>query len=140
MSDELERLMARVHPGLGTFAYRGTEVPSIILEGRRFDEIISQVAGKATSVDTDLNILQDGLGHIFVEIAMKFSVGEIVEKILIDATVSLKFFELLAETSMLALSSPDSASGGENVFMIQLPRPERVSDALEIIRKGLKKR
>ena len=42
----------------------------------------------------------------------------------------LLFFESLAKTSMLALSSPKSHYGKDNVFMIQLPRPEKAQDAL----------
>jgi hypothetical protein len=38
---------------------------------------------------------------------------------------------------MLALSSPKSHYGKDNVFMIQLPRPEKAEDALEIIERGL---
>ena len=49
----------------------------------------------------------------------------------------LIFFESLAKTSMLALSSPKSNYGKDNVFMIQLPRPEKAQDALEIIRDAL---
>jgi hypothetical protein len=39
---------------------------------------------------------------------------------------------------MLALSSPHSQIGQENVFMIQLPKPERAVNALDVIRRGLK--
>jgi hypothetical protein len=38
---------------------------------------------------------------------------------------------------MLALSSPHSQIGKDNVFMIQLPRPEKIANALDIIKKGL---
>jgi hypothetical protein len=51
----------------------------------------------------------------------------------------VEFFEALAETSMLALSSSNSQYGESNVFMIQLPKPERAQNALDIIRKGLHK-
>ena len=99
---------------------------------------MSRVAGKALSINTDLNILQDGLGHVFVEIVLTFSQGGIVEKILVNANKDILFFESLAKTSMLALSSPKSSYGKDNVFMIQLPKPEKAEDALEIIEKGLK--
>ena len=51
----------------------------------------------------------------------------------------MNFFEALAENTMIALSSPNSQYGSTNVFMIQLPKPERAQNALEIIRKGLHK-
>ena len=38
---------------------------------------------------------------------------------------------------MLALSSPHSEVGKENVFMIQLPRPEKAVNALDIIKRGI---
>ena len=48
----------------------------------------------------------------------------------------MEFFELLAKTAMLALSSPPEL-GKENIFMIQLPKPEKAINALAIIKKGL---
>ena len=137
MSDELEKLIAQSHDDVTTFDFEGNEVPCIILEEKKYDEILSKVAGKSLSINTDLNILQDGLGHVFVEIVLTFSEGGIVEKLMINANKHLLFFQSLAKTSMLALSSPKSHYGKENVFMIQLPRKEKAEVALEIIEKGL---
>ena len=136
-NDEIRRLEERVHKQVTTFDYDGTTVPCIILEEKKFEEIMQKIAGKPISVDSNLNILQDGLGHVFVEIVLTFSNGGIHEKILLNANKSFEFFESLAKTSMLALSSPHSHFGRENVFMIQLPRPEKASSALDIIRKGI---
>ncbi|MBT8172556.1 MAG: hypothetical protein KJN83_00655, partial [Nitrosopumilus sp.] len=85
----------------------------------------------------DLNILQDGLGNVFVEVVLTFSKGNIVEKFMINAKTHLDFFTTLSKTSMFALSSPKSNYGKDNVFMIQLPRPEKAQDALEIIKNAL---
>jgi len=137
MSDELKKLSEQVHDGVTTFDFDGKNVPCIILDERKYDEIISKVAGKPLSINTDLNILQDGLGHVFVEIFLTFSQGGIAEKLLINANKDLFFFQSLAKNSMLALSSPKSHYGKDNVFMIQLPRPEKAEDALDIIQKGL---
>ena len=49
----------------------------------------------------------------------------------------MSFFEVLANTSMLVLNSPESRYGQDNVIAIQLPRPEKAHDALEIIKTGL---
>jgi len=98
---------------------------------------MQKVAGKPISVDTNLNILQDGLGHVFVEVTLTFSDGGIHEKVLINAKKSFDFFESLAKTSMLALSSPNSQLGKNNVFMIQLPKPEKAANALNVIKKAL---
>ncbi len=138
MSEELKKLLNQVHEGITTFDFDGKLVPCIIFEEKKYDEILSKVAGKALSINTDLNILQDGLGHVFVEVVLIFSQGEIEEKILVNANKDILFFESLAKTSMLALSSPKSSYGKDNVFMIQLPKPEKAEDALEIINNGLK--
>ena len=138
INGELERLLNSVHKEMTLFDYEGTKVPCIIFEEKKFDTIMKTIAGKPISVETNLNILQDGKGHVFVEISLCFSLGGISEKVLLYANESLEFFESLAATSMLAISSPHSEYGRSNVFMIQLPKPERAVRALEIIKEGLK--
>ncbi len=138
MSEDLKKLLDRVHEGITLFDFDGKPVPCIILKEKKYDEILSKVAGRPLSINTDLNILQDGLGHVFVEISLTFSQGDIEEKILVNANKDILFFQSLAKTSMLALSSPKSSYGRENVFMIQLPKPEKAQVALEIIEKGIK--
>lgn len=138
--DEMKKLMDMVHLGITTFNYNGTQVPCVILAEKKFDEIMAKIAGKPVSVDTNLNILQDGLGHVFVEVVLTFSQGDIEEKLLLYANESLAFFESMESTAMIALSSPHSQVGKENVFMIQLPRPEKITNALEIIKKGLEQK
>jgi hypothetical protein len=83
--------------------------------------------------------LDDRCGHVFVKITLQFSLGDIEEKFLIYANEHVEFFEALAETGMLKLDPPNLQSGGSNIIMIQLPKPERAQNALEIIRKGLQK-
>ncbi len=136
--DEMNKLLAKVHKSITVFNYNSNDVPCIILTERRFSEIMNKIAGRPVSVDTNLNILQNGLGNVFVEITLDFSDGDIHEKILLNANESLDFFESLAKTSMLALSSPHSQVGQENVFMIQLPKPEKATNALDVIKRGLK--
>ena len=138
-NDEMERLLAKVHKDITLFDYNGMKVPCIIFEEKRFDDIMRTIAGKPLSVETNLNILQDGHGHVFVEISLNFSYGGINEKLLLYANDSIEFFESLTISSMLALSSPHSEYGKSNVFMIQLPKPERAINALEIIRNGIEK-
>jgi len=137
MSDELKQFLDRVHHGITTFDFEGNETPCIELDEKKYDEILSKVAGQSLSINTDLNILQDGLGNAFVEVTLTFSIGNIVETFLINAKTNLAFFQSLAKTSMLALTSPKSNYGKDNVFMIQLPRPEKAQDALEIIENAL---
>jgi hypothetical protein len=137
MSDELKKLLDEVHDGITTFDFDGKETPCIELDEKRYDEILSKVAGQSLSINTDLNILQDGLGNVFVEVTLTFSIGNIMEKFLVNAKTHLDFFQSLAQTSMFALSSPKSNYGKDNVFMIQLPRPEKAQDALDIIHNAL---
>ena len=138
-NDELDRLLVSTHKDVTLFDYNGTKVPCIILEEKRFDNIMKIIAGKPVSVETNLNILQDGLGHVFVDVSLNFSQAGMIEKLLLYANDFIEFFEALAASSLLALSSPRSEYGKSNVFMIQLPKPERAINALDIIKKGLKK-
>jgi hypothetical protein len=137
MSDELKKLLEQVHDGITTFDFDGKQTPCIVIEEKKYDDMLSKVSGESLSINTDLNILQDGQGNVFVEVVLIFSKGNIVEKFLVNAKTDLVFFESLAKNSMLALSSPHSQYGKENVFMIQLPRPEKAQDALEIIQNAL---
>jgi hypothetical protein len=136
--EELDKLLSQRHKDITLFDLEGKKVPCIILDEKKFDDMMKSIAGRPVSVDTNLHILQDGQGHVFVNIDLNFSQGGIQEKVLLYANESLSFFEALADTSMLALSSPHSQYGSSNVFMIQLPKAERTLNALEIIKKGLK--
>ena len=140
-SKEMEQLLERTHNDIDIFDFNGKNVPRIMLPDRRFDEIMAKIYGKPVSVNTNLNILQDGLGHVFVEVSLDFSYGDIHEEFLIYANEYLKFFEYLADTTMLALSPPQhSEVNQDKIFMVQLPKPERAIDALDIIKNGLQKK
>lgn len=139
VNEELEKFLSERHKEVTLFDFEGKEVPCIIINENKFENLMKTIAGKPVSVETNLNILQDGLGHVFVRVTLQFSQGGIEEKFLIYANEAMDFFEALAETTLLALSSPKSTYGDSNVFMIQLPRPEKAQNALDIIRKGLHK-
>jgi len=139
-SEEMEKLLERVYKDIDTFDFNGQNVPRIILTDRKFDDIMSKIHGKPISVNTNLNILQDGLGHVFVEILLDFSYGEIHEEFLIYANESIDFFESLAKTTMFALSPPNySEVNQDKIFMVQLPKPEKAVEAIDIIKNGLSK-
>ena len=132
--------MERVYKDIDIFDFNGQSVPRIILTDRRFDDIMSKIQGKPVSVNTNLNILQDDLGHVFVEIMLDFSYGEIHEEFLIYANESLEFFEALADTTMFGLSPPNySEVNQDKIFMVQLPKPEKAIEAIDIIKNGLEK-
>jgi len=137
----MEKLLERVYKDIDIFDFNGQSVPRIILTDRRFDEIMSEIEGKPVSVNTNLNILQDGLGHVFVEIMLDFSHGEIHEEFLIYANESIEFFESLAKTTMFALSPPNySEVNQDKIFMVQLPKPEKAIEAIDIIKNGISKK
>ena len=140
-SEEMEKLLERVYKDIDTFDFNGQNVPRIILTDRKFDDIMSRIQGKPISVNTNLNILQDGLGHVFVEILLDFSYGEIHEEFLIYANESIEFFESLARATMFALSPPNySEVNQDKIFMVQLPKPEKAVEAIDIIKNGLSKK
>tara|TARA_Y100000590_G_scaffold127859_1_gene146163 strand:- start:269 stop:679 length:411 start_codon:yes stop_codon:yes gene_type:complete len=134
-NNELNELLKNSHKDLSVEDFEGKKVPCIGFEGQKFDDMLSKVAGKPLSVDTNLNILQDGLGHVFVEMVLTFSHGGINEKILVNANEHLEFFESLAKNTMLAIASVNHP---EKIFMIQLPKPEKTHEALNIIKNGSK--
>jgi len=137
----MEKLLARVYKEIDIFDFNGKNVPRIILDDRKFDDIMSKIQGKPVSVNTNLNILQDGLGHVFVEITLDFSYGGIHEEFLVYANESLEFFESLANTTMLALSPPNySEVNQDKIFMVQLPKPDKAIEAIDIIKNGLRKK
>ena len=133
-NNELNEMLNKSHKDLSVEDFEGKKVPCIGFEGRKFDDMLNKVAGKPLSVDTNLNILQDGLGHVFVEMLLTFSHGGINEKILVNANENLEFFESLAKNTLLAIASVNHP---EKIFMIQLPKPEKTHEALEIIKTGL---
>ena len=140
-SKEMEQLLERTHNDIDIFDFNGKNIPRIMLPDRRFDEIMAKIHGKPISVNTNLNILHDGLGHVFVEVSLDFSYGDIHEEFLIYANEYLEFFECLADSTMLALSPPQySEVHQDKIFMVQLPKPERAINALDIIKNGLQKK
>ena len=140
-NEDMEKLLERAYKDIDTFDFNGKNVPRIIVNDRRFDDIMSKIQGKPISVNTNLNILQDGLGHVFVEITLDFSYGDIHEEFLIYANESLEFFESLANTTMFALSPPNySEVNQDKIFMVQLPKPEKAIEAIDIIKNGLRKK
>ncbi len=132
----LEDLEARSHDDLGSMDMGGTTVPVIILDDERFNRAVAPniratEGRRAMAINTDLNIMQDGLGHVFVDVSAHLAGGR--ESVLIDARLHLEFFKQMAKSTMLAFGS----KGSSRIFAIQLPRPQSVHDALDMIERGL---
>ena len=106
--DELEKLLSKTHKDISIQDFDGKQIPCIEFTQERFDNIISCISGKPLSVDTNLNILQDGLGHVFVEILLTFSIGGLSEKVLVDASKNLDFFYVLSQNGILSIASKNT--------------------------------
>jgi hypothetical protein len=132
-----EDFLANIHKaGVTLTEFKGTKIPTIYVDSRRYDEIMAKTYGKKVAVDTLLNIFHDGR-HVFVDVIMKFLDLDLQENYLLYANDIIEFFEALAETSLISLA-PDHSSVdcSSNVFMIQLPRKEQAEKALRIILKN----
>ncbi len=122
--------------GYSIVDYNGTKIPSLYVEDRLFDNIVNNSYNKKISIDTTLNIYDDG-SHIFVDINLNFFDMDMEESFLLYANETLDFFYNLSNAGMLGLA-PASKSKS-NVFFIQLPKKERAEKAFEMIQKKLKK-
>lgn len=135
MADGLEQMRSRVHDRLGTMSHGDKEAPLLYVDREMFEEIKGDARGPSL-VDVTLNILSNKMGHVFVEVALD-SLDGWTERFLIDASRCLYFFESLADTGVLAISPDEPKLKGEDVFVIQMPRPDRVRDGLDVIRREL---
>lgn len=137
-SDEVRRMLAESHDNLDTTTIGNDVVPVIVFDGAEFENLERwnhEAAGKRgiTTIMTDLNILRDFKGNVFVEVILSFDDDKAL-KVLISANRHLSFFKTLAASGMLALAT----DGCEHVITIQLPQPRKAEDALDIIEVGLK--
>ena len=121
--------------GYSIVDYNDIKVPCLYIEDHLFDSIVNKSYNKKISIDTTLNIYDDG-SHIFVDMNLNFDMG-LEENFLLYANETLDFFYNLSNAGMLGLA-PASKSKS-NVFFIQLPKKERAEKAFEMIQKKLKK-
>ena len=133
MSDELKKLTEQSHKEITS----DNGIACIIIDEKKYDSIMNKINGVPFSVSTDFNILHDGLGHVFVETVLTFSVGGIIEKFLINVNENFRFFESLAKNPNIVMASSHPKNG--KFIAIQLPRTEKVSEALFIIQSALNK-
>ena len=122
--------------GYSIVDYNDTKIPCLYVDDQLFDNIVNNSYNKKISIDTTLNIYDDG-SHIFVDINLNFFDMALEENFLLYANETLDFFYNLSNAGMLVLA-PASKSKS-NVFFIQLPKKERAEKAFEMIQKKLKK-
>ena len=136
----LEEFKAHVHrEGASLMEFSGIRVPCILMNSKKYKQVLHNVYDRKVRADTLLDIFYDGQ-NVFVDIQVKILDTEFEQNFLLYANDMVEFFEALAESGMISLA-PDSQehSGSQNLFMIQLPKKDAAERALEIIKGNLKK-
>ncbi|HJU96050.1 MAG TPA: hypothetical protein VJ643_08470 [Nitrososphaera sp.] len=136
----LEEFKAHVHrEGASLMEFSGIRVPCILMNSKKYEQVLHNVYDRKVRADTLLDIFYDGQ-NVFVDIQVKILDTEFEQNFLLYANDMVEFFEALAESGMISLA-PDSQehSGSQNLFMIQLPKKDAAERALEIIKGNLKK-
>ena len=140
---EVRRMLAMSHDKLGSIPMMGNTVPVIIFDRDEFNNLairnrgvsgMDEEPGKQGTITimTNMNILRDFKGNVFVEVILDFEDGKTL-KVLISANRHLSFFKNLASSGMLALATEEY----ESVITIQLPQQDKAEEALDIIEAGL---
>lgn len=136
----LEEFKANLHrEGATLVEFSGSKVPCILLDQKKYEDMLQEIYGKKVRADTLLDIFYDGQ-DVFVDVQIKFAGADFEENFLLYANDMLEFFDALAESGLISLA-PDSSvyTNSQNVFMIQLPKKDAAEKALEIIKSNAKK-
>ena len=136
----LEEFKAHLHKeGATLVELSGSKVPCLLLNQKKYEQVLQKVYGKKVRADTMLDIFYDGR-DVFVDVQLKFLDIDFEENYLLYANDMIEFFEALAESGLIALAPDSSAyTNSQNVFVIQLPRKDAAEKALDIIRTNAKK-
>ena len=140
--DNEEELLKSLHKeGITILSYEGSNVPCIYVTLKRYEEIINSAFGKKMAVDTILNIINNPeKPDVFVDIYMNFLNAGLEQYFLLPANDNLEFFEAMANSAMIAITpDPSSKFGGQNIFMVQLPKINAIENAVSIIKSKLPK-
>jgi hypothetical protein len=136
----LEEFKAHLHTDGATLVeFSGSKVPCILLNPKKYEQILYNVRDRKVRVDTLLDIFYDGQ-DVFVDVQIKLLGTEFDENFLLYANDMVEFFEALAESGLVSIA-PDSQQqpNSQNLFMIQLPKKDAADRALYIIKANLKK-
>ncbi|MEM4237778.1 MAG: hypothetical protein QW050_02170, partial [Candidatus Nitrosocaldaceae archaeon] len=117
--------------GLIIINYDEKKIPCILLNDKKFNELMKNYYNKSMMVDSRFDIWHDDKGNVFVNIILEFEDYEVIEALLY-ANESIQFFEALAEYGIIALMSANYSS---NILMVQLAKKERMEEALENIKR-----
>lgn len=135
----LNDLISNIHEqGFGVIEYANNKVPCIYVQQSLYDIIMQKCIGKKYVVDVLLNIFYDG-HYVFVDIQLEFIDLGIEENFLIPGNTSNNFFDALNDSGLLGIIPKSNGHiYTSNIFLIQLPKKERISKAVDIIKSNLK--
>src|SRR5918994_2141941 len=131
----LEEFKAHIHrEGATLIEFSGSKVPCILMNSKKYEQVLQNIYDRKVRADTLLDIFYDGQ-DVFVDVQVKILETEFEQNFLLYANDMVEFFEALAESGMISLA-PDSQdhSNSQNLFMIQLPKKDAAERALEIIK------
>ena len=137
----LDEFKANLHSeGATLVEFSGGKVPCLLVNPRKYEEMLGKLYGKRVSADTLLDIFYDGR-DVFVDVNIKFRDIDFEDNFLLYANDMLEWFEALAESGLVALGPSETAyTNSQNIFMIQLPKRDAAEKALEIIKTNAKNR
>ena len=136
----LEEFKAHLHTeGATLIEFSGSKVPCILMNSKKYEQVLYHTRDRKVRVDSVLDIFYDGQ-DVFVDVQLKLLGTEIDQNFLLYANDMVEFFEALAESGLISIA-PDSQHhlNSQNLFMIQLPKKDAAERALEIIKANLKK-
>jgi hypothetical protein len=135
----LHDLISNVHEdGFGVIEYEDKKIPCIYVQQSLYNIIIERCIGKKYVVEVLLNIFYDG-HYVFVDIQLEFIGLGIEENFLIQGNTSINFFDALNDSGLLGIIPKNNLQiSSSNIFLIQLPKKERISKAVDIIKSNLK--
>ncbi len=136
----LEEFKAHLHTeGATLIEFSGSKVPCILMNSKKYEQVLYHTRDRKVPVDSVLDIFYDGQ-DVFVDVQLKLLGTEIDQNFLLYANDMVEFFEALADSGLISLA-PDSQDhlNSQNLFMIQLPKKDAAEQALEIIKASLKK-
>lgn len=136
----LEEFKAHLHTeGATLIEFSGSKVPCILMNSKKYEQVLYHTRDRKVRVDSVLDIFYDGK-DVFVDVQVKLLGTEFDLNFLLYANEMVEFFEALAESGLISIA-PDSQHhlNSQNLFMIQLPKKDAAERALEIIKANFKK-
>lgn len=137
----LEEFKAHIHrEGATLIKFSGSKVPCILMNSKKYEQVLQNIYDRKVRADTLLDIFYDGQ-DVFVDVQVKILETEFEQNFLLYANDMVEFFEALAESGMISLApaSQEQQPNAQNLFMIQLPKKDSAERALEIIKANLKR-